>query len=80
MDDARGTKKKGGTFSYKIDGILAEDQKYLGSPRYAGSAVNAEAAGQYTLSVSFPNFSKAGNYTIEYVDDTDFVIRSTSAN
>ena len=65
----------GGTFSYTLNGIVAGDEGFLGEAVYAGSAVSAENAGTYTLSVSLPEFTLAGNYDIQYVDDNEFVIR-----
>jgi len=44
------------------------------SEAYISQTVSLKA-GTYTLSVSLPEFTLAGNYDIQYVDDNEFVIR-----
>lgn len=66
--------KAGGSFSVTVTGLVGNDTvASLGTPVFAGDAVNAVDAGSYTLSVSFAQNSVNKNYSISYNDGT-FVI------
>ena len=66
---------KGGEFSVTMEGLANGDSaEAFGAPIFSGTAVNAEAAGTYVLSVELSASELLNNYDVTYVSDTDFVI------
>ena len=65
----------GGTFSYRVEGLVAGDTaEDLGEAVYSGTAVTAQEKGTYTLKVVLSDAASMTNYQVVYVDDTDFEI------
>ena len=75
---AEGT--KGGEFSITVEGLAEGDTvAALGEPIYGGSAVEAEQAGTYTLTVELPASDLLSNYEVTYVSDAEFIISAPEA-